>query len=206
MIQPGLVSITFRQLTPEEIIDLVSQAGLSGIEWGGDIHIPHGDIERAAEVRKMTQEAGLMVAAYGSYYRLGGKDSPKFENVLVSAVALETPKIRVWAGEKSSEAADVNYRQKVIDDAKRIADIAAEKGITIVTEWHGNTLMDKLDSALAFLAEVGRDNFKTYWQPLVDRPVETQLSESDKTIWRKRETTLKPFVVEICLHEIDKII
>ncbi len=29
MLTPGLVSITFRQLSPQEIVDLVSRAGLT---------------------------------------------------------------------------------------------------------------------------------------------------------------------------------
>ena len=42
MIYPGLVSVTFRKLSPEEIVQLVVSSGLKGIEWGGDIHLPHG--------------------------------------------------------------------------------------------------------------------------------------------------------------------
>jgi len=54
MIVPGWVSITFRSLTAERIIALVRQAGLSAIEWGGDIHVRHGDTGRAREVRRLT--------------------------------------------------------------------------------------------------------------------------------------------------------
>ncbi len=32
MIRPGLVSITFRKLSPRQIVDLVTQAGLDAIE------------------------------------------------------------------------------------------------------------------------------------------------------------------------------
>ena len=39
MIYPGLVSITFRKLQPDAIIKLVAQAGLTGIEWGGDVYV-----------------------------------------------------------------------------------------------------------------------------------------------------------------------
>ena len=35
MLIPGLVSITFRPLSPREIVDLVAEAGLKAIEWGG---------------------------------------------------------------------------------------------------------------------------------------------------------------------------
>jgi hypothetical protein len=48
MIRTGLVSVTFRQLSAEEIIKLVVCAGLEGIEWGGDIHVPHGDLKRSS--------------------------------------------------------------------------------------------------------------------------------------------------------------
>lgn len=57
MLLPGLVSITFRKLSPGEIVELVATAGLVGIEWGGDVHVPHGDFARAAEVRKLTEGA-----------------------------------------------------------------------------------------------------------------------------------------------------
>ncbi|HNC24059.1 MAG TPA: sugar phosphate isomerase/epimerase, partial [Opitutaceae bacterium] len=100
MIHPGLVSVTFRALTPTQIVALVRQAGLRGIEWGGDIHVPHGNLARAREVREMTQEAGLSVAAYGSYYRAAQSeaDGLAFEHVRATAVELGAPTIRVWAG------------------------------------------------------------------------------------------------------------
>ena len=63
MLSTGLVSITFRNLKPIDIVKLVSQAGLKGIEWGGDIHVPHGNIERARETAKMTEDYGLAIAA-----------------------------------------------------------------------------------------------------------------------------------------------
>lgn len=75
MLTIGLVSITYRKLTPAEIIPLVRDAGLSCIEWGSDVHVPQTDLENARRVGEMTREAGLTVSSYGSYYRLGaGQD------------------------------------------------------------------------------------------------------------------------------------
>ena len=71
MLIPGLVSITFRSLSPQDVIQLVKDAKLRAIEWGGDIHVPHGDLKQAKQVCAQTEEAGLQVAAYGSYYRVG---------------------------------------------------------------------------------------------------------------------------------------
>ena len=166
MIKSGLVSITFRQLTPEEIVALVAQAGLDGIEWGGDIHVPHGDTKRAAEVRKMTADAGLTVAAYGSYYKVGHEADPvSFEAVVASAVELGAPTIRVWAGTKGSADADDEYRSLVVQDSQRIADLAGKEGITVSYEFHPNTLTDTNESAVKLIEEVSNDNLRTYWQP-----------------------------------------
>ena len=108
MFSPGLVSITFRQLTviaPDEwrgiehsyrrgvapIIALVTQAGLAAVEWGGDVHVPHGDEAQARTVARMGADAGLDVAAYGAYYRVGHPETGPFKSVLASAVALGAP-------------------------------------------------------------------------------------------------------------------
>ena len=99
MFLPGLVSITFRQLSVTEIIALVTQAGLAAVEWGGDIHAPHGDEAQAQAIARMGADAGLRVAAYGSYYRVGHPETGPFEAVLASAVALGAPHIRVWPGQ-----------------------------------------------------------------------------------------------------------
>ncbi len=166
MIKSGLVSVTFRKLSPEEIIDLVAQAGMDGIEWGGDIHVPHGDTKRAAEVRKMTADAGLTVAAYGSYYKVGHEeDSVPFEDVVATAVELGAPTIRVWAGSKGSGDADDEYRGLVVQDSQRIAALAGKAGMTVSYEFHPGTLTDTSESAVKLLEEVAHENIRTCWQP-----------------------------------------
>ena len=89
----GLTSITFRQLDRGEIIDLVAKAGLDGIEWGGDIHVPHGDLDAAVSAARCTRDAGLEVSSYGSYYRTGVSEQEglSFESVLETAKAMCLP-------------------------------------------------------------------------------------------------------------------
>lgn len=165
MLKAGLVSITFRRLTPERIVQLVAEAGLQGIEWGGDIHAPHGDVAQAKRVRKLTLDHGLEVAAYGSYYRLGS--GMAFEPVLASAAALEAPVIRVWAGVKGSAETTEEERAAIERESAEIADQAAAAGIRIAYEYHGNTLTDTSASASALLEAVRHPNVYTYWQPPV---------------------------------------
>jgi sugar phosphate isomerase/epimerase len=164
-IYPGLVSITFRQLSPTEIIDLVVQAQLTGIEWGGDVHVPHGDVATAQMVGQQTRAAGLQVAAYGSYYRVSHDESGPFSAVLNAAVALGAPTIRVWAGRQGSDSADETYWQAVIEDSRRIADLAAGTDVTIAYEFHAKTLTDTNEAARTLLERVAHPNVRTYWQP-----------------------------------------
>ncbi len=177
MLKPGLVSITFRQLGPEAIVRLVAEAGLSGIEWGGDIHVPHGDTARACEVRKLTTDAGLVVAAYGSYYRAGARTTVPFTAILDSALALGAPLIRVWAGEQGSAQADAAARAAVTEAVRDACARAAVHHIRIGLEFHGNTLTDTTDSALQLLADADHPNLLCYWQPPVGWP-QAQLEES----------------------------
>lgn len=178
-IHPGLVSVTFRQLAPTAIIDLVAQAQLIGIEWGGDMHVPHGEVVTARLVRQQTLDAGLQVAAYGSYYRVSHHETGPFAAVLDCAVALGAPTIRVWAGRQGSAAADMVYWQAVVDDSRRIADLAAAAGITIAYEFHGNTLTDTTASAHSLLEAVAHPHVRSYWQPPRGSTVEDNLAGID---------------------------
>lgn len=164
-LRAGLVSVTFRQLTPSAIIDLVKHAGLDGIEWGGDVHVPHGDLAQARQVRQQTLDAGLHCAAYGSYYRVGHADTGPFATVLATAVALGAPSIRVWAGKQGSASADAAYRTLVIEDSHHIASLAADAGLPVVYEFHANTLTDSSAAARSLLESVAHPNLTSYWQP-----------------------------------------
>lgn len=178
MLHTGLVSISFRKLSAAEIVDLVKRGGLEGIEWGGDIHAPHGDVKTAREVLKMTEDAGLKVAAYGSYYGVGCEDlegKPPFEKVLESAVALKAPTIRVWAGNLASAAADSAWWDKVVSESARIAEMAEKAGITVSYEYHANTLTDTNESAYRLLNAVNHRNMKSYWQPPISQNAEEHL-------------------------------
>ncbi|MEI8292619.1 MAG: TIM barrel protein [bacterium] len=162
---PGLVSVTFRQLAPEAIIELCLENNLWTIEWGGDIHVPHGAEGIAARVGEMTRAAGLTVAGYGSYYRLGGGAGPDFAEVLASAKALGAPVVRVWAGSLGSADTSEGIRQRIAADALRCADLAGAEGLSIAYEFHANTLTDTTSSAVDLLEATRHPFIKTLWQP-----------------------------------------
>ncbi|GAA0798401.1 sugar phosphate isomerase/epimerase family protein [Spirilliplanes yamanashiensis] len=166
---PGLVSVTLRHLHADRVVALAEMAGLAAIEWGGDVHVPHGDLAAAARVAGLTYRAGLAVSAYGSYYRLGHPGELDAAAVVASAARLGAPAIRVWAGRRGSADADPGYRAAVRDDALRVAAMAADAGIGLVLEYHRQTLTDTRAATAELLAELRGAGVRSLWQPQPER-------------------------------------
>lgn len=163
MIYPGMCSLTLGRLSPDEVIAQVTQAGLTHIEWWGKDHVPPGDVAVATEIGEKTRQAGLTVSTYGSYYRVGAGEG--FDDVLQAARALEAPAIRVWAGVRGSGDCPAQQRRAIVDDTLRIADLCAAVGLELVFEYHGGTLTDTHESAVAFAASVQHPAVRFGWQP-----------------------------------------
>lgn len=162
--------MTFRQKSADTIIELTAEAGLSGIEWGGDIHVPAGKTKVAEQVRRWTEEAGLAVSAYGSYYKFddinpqSSESGPEIEAVLDTAEALGTDMIRIGPGSVGSAEATLAWREAVVEQTRRIADLAGGRGLRLGFEFHDNSLTDTVESTVALLDAIGCDNVSTFWQ------------------------------------------
>lgn len=178
MFKLGMCSVTFRKLSVEKVIQLATESKLLGIEWGGDIHVPPNDLRNAKYVSDLSDKAGLEVASYGSYYRVGDYEANehRFFDVLKTAKTLKAPSIRVWAGGKGSAEASSLYRDKVVEETYEIASLAAKENIRIHLEFHGNTLTDTSESAKLLMEEVNHPNVSIYWQPAVNVPVNERVS------------------------------
>lgn len=179
MMQPGLVSVTFRQMPYEDVIRYAQEARLRAIEWHGLNHVPHGDLETAWRIRKSTLDAGLAVAAYGSYYVLGESESKglSFDTVLQTAEELDAPMVRIWAGNQSPDETPESARTHILEELGRVADMAAEKRIKVVLEYHKDTLTETGESCAALLSDLNHPNVATYWQPIQGMSVDWNLAQ-----------------------------
>lgn len=175
----GLVSVTFRQLTAEEIIRRCVACGLQKIEWGGDIHVPHGDVAKAVMIREETHRNKIEISGYGSYYRLGSSEGQGlfWKSVLETAHVLGAPTIRVWAGTKCSPEVAAVERKAITDDLARICEATATLGLTVTLERHANTLTDTLESAVALLQSVDHPALRICWQPMDHVPASVGVHE-----------------------------
>ena len=173
----GLVSVTFRGMTAEEIVRLSASSGLQGIEWGADVHVPPQDLENASRVGRLTREAGLEVVSYGSYYRAGsGENSCSHSELVAAAEALGARNIRIWAGSCGSAQAGPEGLTRVAEDAFRLAELCEARGMTLSFEYHPNTLTDTRASAVRLMETLDHKAARIYWQPVQSLSAEENLA------------------------------
>jgi hypothetical protein len=108
---------------------------------------------------------------------MGISSKEEGDRVLTSAVALDAPIVRVWAGNLGSADASPETRSAIVEDARSLAERAQSHGLKIACEWHGGTLTDTLESAMDLLKAVDHPAFGTYWQPRNGQSVESRLSD-----------------------------
>lgn len=158
----GIFSVTFRPKSREEIVLLTKEAELDSVLWGGDIHVPHGELALAKETFALCQSHGIGTDVYGSYYKI----SPDgISTVLDTADALGTKTVRIWAGTKGSADTSEDERRALTEQLRADADTALSRGFTLAFEYHGGTLTDNAESALRMLREADRENIRLHWQP-----------------------------------------
>ncbi|MCH6255187.1 sugar phosphate isomerase/epimerase [Puniceicoccaceae bacterium K14] len=168
MLKTGICSISFGSLSPEELVKLVSQSGLDSIEWASNVHVPFGDAKFAESIRKLTEDAGLSVSSYGSYYKVvdeEGKPLP-FEPVIESALALGTDTVRIWAGHQPSDGLSEAERAVIVENLRIACEAAQSNGLKLGLEFHANTLSDSNGATMELLKAVDHPSLYTYWQPI----------------------------------------
>ena len=164
--QAGICSVTFRNKSVEELLKFCKGNGLTCIEWGGDVHVPPNDLENAKKVRALSEIYGVQCSSYGSYFKC--RKIEDFEAISRHAEALGAKVIRIWAGEKNSEDCycSIGEYNQIVEMVKQCADIAKKRGQTVAFEYHHSTCCNYAGSVLKLLSDIGKDNVKTYWQPM----------------------------------------
>ncbi|MBO5935366.1 MAG: sugar phosphate isomerase/epimerase [Clostridia bacterium] len=174
----GLCSVTFRNKTAEEVIDLAKKAGIGYIEWGGDIHVRSTD--DAKKVKALCDESGIKICSYGSYFNSAEFNENKWDEICRIAKEMNAEHIRIWLGKKDSEITSEAEYKKLVANTQKMCDIAAQYSLIVCPECHDNTFNNNTDSILRFIGDLQKDNFKTYFQSRYFR-MEYDLDRIDRT-------------------------
>ena len=130
----GLVSVSFRQLSPEMICKAASAAGLTAVEWGSDVHAPFDAPEKLTEIVRLQEQYGIRCIAYGTYFRLGETPTSLLPSYIAAAKRLGTRVLRVWCGDRSADAYTAAERDKLFTACRAAAKTAEEAGFTLCME------------------------------------------------------------------------
>ena len=165
MFYAGLVSVSFRKLSPEEIVRVAVAAGLNYIEWGSDVHAPYTEQERLEEIRQLQEAYGVSCCSYGTYFRLGVTPIDELPGYIRAAKLLGTNILRLWAGNMSPCKYSEEEKQALIAQCRKAAILAENADVILCMECHRNTYTETKENALELMQAVNSPAFRMYWQP-----------------------------------------
>lgn len=171
---PGLCSVAFRELGMAEVAGLAASSGLEAIEWGGDVHVPNGDLESASRAAKAASGQGLVSASYGSYLHAGPASAGDIAAAVETCRALGSPNLRVWTDWVGPDPDEETFARV----AGNLGDICEEADeLAVSLEFHRGTVTETAASTLRLVGAVDAPNLFTYWQPVEGLHVDELLSE-----------------------------
>ncbi len=174
----GLCSVTFRKKSAEEVVEIAKKAGIDYIEWGGDIHVK--TTEEARIVKSICDNEGIKISSYGSYFNSAEYDEAQWTEICEIASIMGASSVRIWLGKKDSEeTGDVEYNT-LLENTKKMCDIAKKYSLLVCPECHDNTFNNNTDAFLRIQRDLQADNFRTYFQSRYCR-MEYDLDRIDRT-------------------------
>ena len=188
MLHTGLVSISFRSLSCEDLIAHLKKCGLKNIEWGSDVHAPVDNIERLYEIKKLMEENGINCCSYGSYFRISVTPVEDIYKYIKAAKILGTNILRLWAGRKKASNCTKEEREHLFTQCRKAAALAREHDVILCLECHRRSYTETKEGALELMNAINSPNLRMYWQPNPD----ISLSENIEYI-----SLLNPYIMHI---------
>ena len=176
MFDAGLVSISFRQLSPEALAVLCRKNQIHWIEWGSDVHAPYNDPQRLSEICKLQTEYDLRCSSYGTYFKLGEHDTAELSGYIRAAKTLGTNILRLWCGSRNFEEMTTAEREHIISECRKAAAIAEREHVILCMECHNRTFTNCMEGAVLLMESVNSPAFQMYWQPNQFRTQEENLA------------------------------
>jgi len=166
----GLCTIAFSKRPIGDVLALAADAGFDGVEvWGKEGHIGAGDTQTVSRIREAAKAHGLAVHCFGSYMTPLDPPIPELfpltDNGLRIAHDLGAPMVRIWAPYVKPDQLPSDQYDPAVADIRAFCAKAAELGITVVVEFHDNTIVERSEGLLRLIDDVGAANLKAHWQP-----------------------------------------
>lgn len=165
----SLCTISFRHqlISFQEISSFARKHRFDGIEmWGvhGERLYEHARHATELELTSLRKEH-IHISMLSDYLNID--DESEFRNTVERCDRLiqlaewfGSPRIRTFAGQKSSREISKAERERYIERLVILCERCSKSGIQLVVEIHPGTLADSLSSTVELLQEVGRDKLR----------------------------------------------
>lgn len=169
----GLCTISAKERSLEEVLELAGEVGYDGVEiWGRD-HVGDSSHATCERISETAEEHGLSIPVYGSYLRCGtdGFDE-EMDHELEITDRLGADLVRVWAGRAEYGNHDPGHWDQVVSDLERLTERAAAYDVGVTVEKHANTLTNDLEGAQRLIEAVDDERCRLNYQPGFGIPAE----------------------------------
>ena len=169
----GLVSVSFRKHTPQDILRACVNAGIRAIEWGSDVHAPPADLEHLRRLAREQEACGVHCSSYGTYFRVGTHRPEDIYPYIRAAEILGTKTLRIWCGSRAYESydrsgdrsPDRDSAEALEADCRELCRVAEAEQVRLCTEFHHGTYTDCAESVAHLCRLIASPHWCTYWQP-----------------------------------------
>lgn len=172
----GIVSISFRNHSPDKILSAAAEAGLSRIEWGSDVHALKEDPGALAKLAAAQMRTPLRCCSYGTYFRLGISPLEELPDYIRAAKKMGTNILRIWAGRRTASQYTPEERKDFLKQCAAAASVAEAHGVILCLECHRRSYTETKEGALELMEYVDSPHFRMYWQPNPDISTEENLA------------------------------
>ncbi|WP_242695640.1 sugar phosphate isomerase/epimerase family protein [Halomontanus rarus] len=179
-IDVGLCTISAKDRSVEEVLELAGAVGYDGVEIWGQDHVGDGSEMTCERIAEAADEQGLEIASYGSYLRCGSDAfDDDLEHELAIADRLGTEIVRIWAGSQEYGDHEQDHWDRVVADLERVTERAADDGLEVTVEKHNNTLTHTLEGAKKLIETIDDERCRLNYQPGFSIPADELEREAE---------------------------
>lgn len=175
----GIFTACIPDLTPEEAIEELKDAGYDGVEWrvthvpeerqeeppsfwGNNLCTLEPTEEEASRARRLSEEAGLEIAGLGTYIAVGDLDAT--ETAMRFAKTAGAPQIRVGVGRPEGAP----YAERFATARGFLGGVEAlskEYGVKVLVEIHHGTICPSASLAHRLVSDFDPDSIGVIFDP-----------------------------------------
>jgi len=145
----SVFTVIMQEFSRPEVVKHLSALGFDGVEWrvreGGPHIEPAEIIEKADEIRKLTEDAGLELVSLATYFAPG--DLEDIKRVAEGAKKMGAPMFRLMPPWFDGSVNYVALCQRTVDELKQVEALCLESELKVLLEIHMRNIIPSASAA-----------------------------------------------------------